>query len=517
MEIFFYFCMKVIKQLIIRKPMNYTHYLYGASVQGIQNFIFQTNELRSIAGASELVEQICSKLFNAFNPDPTKGTLIVHAAGNIKCEFYEREDCAKVVREFPKKVLESVPGVTISQAVVKITDHNSFPEVLDDLECKLHTQRNKPMKNLTLGLTGILRSRTTGLPVTTIKKVNGDFLYLDEGTYKKWKHSNADDPENITLDLCKKSFNIENLNYRSIAFDLSDLTKDNDWIAIIHADGNNLGKTVSRYNNTPQELHRFSENMNNATKNSAQQTYKAIIQNEQYKLGRKIPFRPVVLGGDDMTMICRGDLAMEYTRLYLKYFEEETNKLIGEKLTACAGIAYIKSSYPFYYGYKLAEELCEKAKDDSKSIDKSAPSCLMFHKVQSSFIEKYDSIVAKELTPQPDCSFKFGPYYLNPIKDNRWTIDKLQNCVQQLQGSPSENSTNNAVKSDIRKWMSILTDNKEAAEQMKKRVESISGKTEKELFEQLTTPRNTDSSKISYYPAYDVLSLFTVENQKTKL
>jgi hypothetical protein len=65
--------------------------------------------------------------------------------------------------------------------------------------------------------------------------------------------------------------------------------------------------------------------------------------------------------------------------------------------------------------------------------------------------------------------------------------------------------------------MSILTDNKEAAEQMKKRVESISGKTEKELFEQLTTPRNTDSSKISYYPAYDVLSLFTVENQKTKL
>ena len=38
-------------------------YLYGAAVQGIQNFIFQTNELKDIVGASELVEDICTNLF----------------------------------------------------------------------------------------------------------------------------------------------------------------------------------------------------------------------------------------------------------------------------------------------------------------------------------------------------------------------------------------------------------------------------------------------------------------------
>ena len=38
-----------------------TKYLYGASVQGIQQFIFQTNELKDIVGASELVEFIFSK------------------------------------------------------------------------------------------------------------------------------------------------------------------------------------------------------------------------------------------------------------------------------------------------------------------------------------------------------------------------------------------------------------------------------------------------------------------------
>ena len=36
-------------------------YLYGAAVQGIQDFIFKTNELKHIVGASELVEQICTR------------------------------------------------------------------------------------------------------------------------------------------------------------------------------------------------------------------------------------------------------------------------------------------------------------------------------------------------------------------------------------------------------------------------------------------------------------------------
>ena len=38
-------------------------YLYGASVQGIQDFIFKTDKLAEIVGASELVEQICTTLF----------------------------------------------------------------------------------------------------------------------------------------------------------------------------------------------------------------------------------------------------------------------------------------------------------------------------------------------------------------------------------------------------------------------------------------------------------------------
>lgn len=36
------------------------YYLYGASVQGIQSYIFRTNELRNIVEASAKIERICT-------------------------------------------------------------------------------------------------------------------------------------------------------------------------------------------------------------------------------------------------------------------------------------------------------------------------------------------------------------------------------------------------------------------------------------------------------------------------
>ena len=108
-------------------------YLYGAAVQGIQQFIYKTNELKDIVGASELVEQICSDLFQdlLYGEDPDKKlsddeNAIVHAAGNIKYIFSadNLDNCRKIVREFPKTVVEFAPTVTVSQAVVRFDNEN---------------------------------------------------------------------------------------------------------------------------------------------------------------------------------------------------------------------------------------------------------------------------------------------------------------------------------------------------------------------------------------------------------
>ena len=485
-----------------------TKYLYGAAVQGIQGFIFQTNELRDIIGASELVQQICTTMFdNNFRKD---GELLVSAAGNIKCLFGSEEQCKNAVLQFPKTVMEAAPGITISQAVVKTTDeeiNESFQSVVNKLESRLHAQRNHACKSITTGLMSIEQSRKTGLPAVRID--NDEFL--DIGTAKK---KDLSERGKATLDLSKIAFGVANIDVKKLAFNIKDLTDRNDWIAIIHADGNGLGEILAKNGSSKQQLCQFSSKLSEATIAASQKTYNELSR-ETIKNDEIIPIRPVLLGGDDLTVICRADLAIAFTRSFLLHFESETRQR-NIPLTACAGIAFIKSSYPFHYGCNLAEMLCSRAKKDAKShkVNCLAPSCLMFHKVQSSFVENYDEIARKELTPLPGHSFEFGPYYLNEQK-GRWTIDALLNRSVVLSGKNKDDSKDgNAIKSDIRNWMSLMHDDIGKASQRKNRVLELAKGQFKDTFIVATTPIEREGKKC--YPAYDILSICTIEKLQTK-
>ena len=69
-------------------------WLYGASVQGIQGYIFQTNKLKDVIGASELVKELCETDFKREFALTGSVEYIVKAAGNIKLIF---ENIAQMV------------------------------------------------------------------------------------------------------------------------------------------------------------------------------------------------------------------------------------------------------------------------------------------------------------------------------------------------------------------------------------------------------------------------------------
>lgn len=484
-------------------------YLYGASVQGIQSFIFQTNKLKEIIGASELVEEICTSMFaeqieKTYEELLVDKNAIVNAAGNIKYVFDDEELCKKAFLEFPKKVMEAAPGITISQAVVEF-DKEQFSEIVNILEKKLLAQRNRPMPSLTIGIMGMQRSRATGFPA--VDKDNGNFY--DEGAKKKLqaKERNA---------LWDKSV-ASTLDYPNLTAtdNINNITEKNDWIAIVHADGNGLGQVIRTIGNNNEKLHQFSLALDKATTAAAQEAA-AITLNKTDTQGLKFyPFRPIVLGGDDLTIIIRGDLAIKYVEAFLNAFEKETKKRLANidvrlcnGLTACAGIAFIKSSFPYYYGYNLAEDLCSAAKKDAKSRGNDVRSCIMFHKVQDSFVEDYNEIIERELTTSEGLSFKFGPYYLDNSDIDRWSIDNLVKSVKDL-----DDKEGNALKSGIRQWLTALLENggEEKAKQVYSRLHEITSK--KDIAERLTKKRSGGSEAV---PAYDVLSLHSIESQQTK-
>ena len=473
-------------------------WLYGASVQGIQGYIFQTNKLKDVIGASELVKELCETDFKREFALTGSVEYIVKAAGNIKLILDSEEDCKRIVFQFPKYAMEKAPGITLSQAVVKCESDDKMNEARQKLEERLRAQRNRPCKSLTLGSVAMHRSPLTGLPA--IPRKDGEVL--DEGVLRKREILDEKKVNKTLFEI----FTGEKVKYSEMGLEIKDLTGENDWIAIIHADGNSLGELVKDLGKEGKEkLREFSENLDKATRQAAQEAYKKVKGNDE----KKHPIRPIVLGGDDLTVICRGDIAIDFVKKYISLFEEKTEKLLSRKLTACAGIAFIKSSYPFSFGYELAETLCGLAKKDAKSNEMKkanggmVPSCLMFHKVQSSFVEDYESIKQKELTLKDGSSLCHGPYYLKEQKD-RWTIEKL---CKKASGFTEEK--NNSVKTSVREWLTKMHEDTEAAKQYSERVKAIS--VDKELFECATTESVRKS-----YPAYDILSLVTIKNQKTR-
>ncbi|MDE5997221.1 MAG: hypothetical protein K2G77_03310 [Muribaculaceae bacterium] len=545
-----------------------SEYLYGAAVQGIQGFIYQTNKLREIVGASELVERICTDLFASVlyagsaesrEPDPEKRRklllkklegdekAIMNAAGNIKYLFSSEEECKRVVRVFPKTVMEFAPGITISQSVVEMTGDANFKDAVQQLERNLRTQRSRQMRDLSMGLMGILRSRDTALPVTHIRKNGKITEYLDSATFHKLFDENNRRKETFTI-LCRKAFGPDfDLHDKKLPHDIKDMTGGNDWIAIIHADGNGLGQIVQKIGTDRKLFCDFSRNLDAATTTAAVCAFNDVVVKE---IGEDdmIPMRPIVLSGDDLTVICRADIALSFTEAFLKYFEDETGKRLGDllkrngnhvfsdrslKLTACAGIAFIKSSFPFHFGYRLAEALCDRAKKDSKSLFRAdegnlPASCLMFHKVQDSFVADFNDIAERELTPQTNVSLEYGPYYLdtdsNILKGNRWSIETLIKNADKLNGEAG-----NAVKSGLRNWLTQLHDNEGLAAQRLSRLVDVSSASMKDFIESVakdsvgsyvrkTTKKGSEGKDfdVTIYPVYDLLAIHTINNQNTK-
>ena len=399
-------------------------YLYGASVQGIQEFIFKTNKLQEIVGASEIVKSVEKIFEDNFKPK----SIVMNAAGNIKAVF-DKDECDKVVLEFSKMVMQKAYGITISQAVVKIDANKATQDDINELERKLKIQRNKPSISLDGSINLMKLNPSTAKPM--VNKDEDKSTWQKREAYKKFLENNP-----------------RNKEFSSI----SDFSNIKNKIAVIHIDGNGLGQLIPKLKKEHNlELSEFSKKLNEATKKAFEDAR-----------DENMSIREIILGGDDVTVICSADDALNFTRNFLENFEKETQKSFT-KLTACAGIAYCNEKYPFHYAVDLAEELCGVAKNHSKRDS----SCLMFHNIQSSNFQSWDKFLEDELTIKNDTQTircDFGAYYLN--KDGEATIQNFINTLEayRCDGSPI---------SRLRDWLSELYKNDTNAKNLLHRINQV--------------------------------------------
>jgi len=446
-----------------RKKMG--KYLYGASVQGIQGFIFETNKLQEIVGASDLIERFCSfgfmKKFAEKNDFTIKEESVVrNAGGNIRIIFSDKLELEKMVKEFPKYIMQKAYGITLSQSVVEFND-GEYLDKKDELEFQLTKARNQATIPLDARFSLMKQTPRTGKPAFEFKNKE----YFDKGNWQK-----KDNAKEGRISILLEKLQLHEL-YKQFPSEMDAIANENNKIAIIHADGNKMGLMLQQMNKdlkgkSDDDIQKVFKTFSTAITNSTNDAVKKAFEDTFSQENETIKFRPIVIGGDDVTVICDADKALEFTQAYLKAFENNTKKNFkeaglsqyAEKLTACAGISFCNKKFPFHYAYDLAEHLCSYAKEESNR----EASCLVSHNIQSSYVEDYRTYIEQELTTKEGVKLLCAPYYT----EQEPKIDTLIELHHLF-------SNADIPLGKYREWLSELHKSKEYAELFLERVDSV--------------------------------------------
>jgi len=210
---------------------------------------------------------------------------------------------------------------------------------------------------------------------------------------------------------------------------------DKGYIAIVHADGNGMGQRFMSCQSLA-ETRRLSREVGRYADEVMRQLLTYVVQNrtslhweewDKKDNQTKLPIRPLILGGDDITFVCEGRLGVHLAE---KLLEIMTSVRVGvENITACAGVAVVHTKSPFYKAYELTEELTKVAK--KASGDNRVGSWLHFLILTGGFSGSYETIRKTQYELPNKRTLKGGPYRVDPDENSFSSIRKGMSCFAQ--------------------------------------------------------------------------------------
>lgn len=379
----------------------YTYY-YGFAVYSIQSYIFETNKLKEIIGASEIVEKVCKSEFEAhFQHFLPNATILLQAAGNIRCVFSiadgELDTFKEAYASFSMQITLNYPELKFCQAIHTLEAAKEITQAaIKALNKELTTKKQQPVYYPRLACMGVARNQRTR-KIQSYPNSTETQKELDLATKVKHQHKDGQ----LLLEKLKGI-------RANFPIDLEEIASEQSYIALVHIDTNGLGKFIEKLIESADSaaLQAFSNAVETATINALETAIKTTFPKvlEAAAEAPKIPFRPVIIGGDDITIIIKSEYALDFTKVFISTFEENAKGIKatkGKGLTASAGIAFTKQKFPLHYTADLVEDLCKDAKDGSDR----AYSAVRIHRVRNTYASDYDRIKVSELRSTEDDSF----------------------------------------------------------------------------------------------------------------
>src|SRR5436853_193249 len=327
---------------------------------GNQDYIFSTNKLRENVGASELTwragarwvleavkdaggpplwscesqvrhRSLCDSAKNSpIEKDAVVVEVIAATSGKAMLLVKQWEVGKKIIRWVTTTGLKEAPGLDICGVISDAFDWGKDPldNILDEVRQKIENQRAlRPGPAMRFPRLPIVSDcASSGYPSAHFHSVDeNDQQARSIASISKWEARNDYVRRMNTADMRERGLSFANNN-------IDDLEKHCEWIAVIHADVNGLGSIFLKFGEHAEcpdnreyvkKLRRFSIALDVCAYKAFLTALDRMMERER-DAWHRLPIIPILLGGDDLTIVCDGQAALQFTHDYLEAFEQET-------------------------------------------------------------------------------------------------------------------------------------------------------------------------------------------------
>jgi hypothetical protein len=438
--------------------------VYGVLLDtvSIQRYIFSTNNLKENIGASRIVEDIydshlkeaIKKLFSssddsyykAWENEPEKITILECSSsfeigyiggGNALLFFKEEEKAKEFIKYWTMRLLIHCPGLIPACAIEKI-DFNDFSRSLKNLFKQLAENKSSFVPQTVIkrhGITAECPNTGYSAEIWCEKLPEEKKNYISSVSNAKIKA--AEEANKKLQEILKDLGFADEYTFTDEIDKLGQTKREESHIAIVHIDGNDMGKRFQSLNDLVS-LRKLSKSVREATLNTFKEMLKKLVEKiengeikdedinlQKDEKGKTIlPLRPIIIGGDDITFVSEGRLGIWLAKIFLEEFQKQQVS-DGKPLSACAGVAITKAKYPFYRGYKLSEDLTRSAKYGRKKANDNG-SWIDFHIAYGGFSGELKEIRENHYKT-PLVNLVLRPYKIDDLNELLKGVAKLKN------------------------------------------------------------------------------------------
>lgn len=407
-----------------------------------QAYIFASNRQREQVGASHLIaasttswlldalpagshplagqggrgQELASLLSDGvLNPnlDEADGVeLLTVTSGKSLLSCHDAELARSVVAGVTHRALRDAPGLTVRGVTVTYGDGSTGTRDLTDAVAQAHrsmasVRASVPSESWRMRqdpLTAICAD--SGMPATRLRRAPGGDRPVPRSAASVSKQDAARSGYQRMRRLLGSAIEAGHLSIPESSEERDELRRT----AVLHADGNSIGRLFASLpaiaasaagGSSTQAERRFIDLVRDLSSGLDEVTRRSLLEALEVaavRRGGPIELLPLIVGGDDVTVIVDAPAAWDLATAYLAAFERisadregplgpvlrrldelpadgeplEQVAAFRSGLTASAGFALVPSSYPFHAAYDLAEAATASAKQAKNRAELSS-------------------------------------------------------------------------------------------------------------------------------------------------